>query len=859
MRVARLGWLVAATTATVVALGTTALASDAQAQAARTDVLLLVDTTGSMSTAIDSAVAEVAGITERVDSELGDVAFAVAEVRDYPIAAFGNEGSGDSPYSVAQPITTDRTSITNALEGLFATGGGDGPESYGRALLDADVGAGLGWRPGANRMVILVADNVPHDTELNEGIPADLHASPSPFDTLADPGSDSLLGTGDDIDWQPLLDRLAANGLPLMLVLFEGIDEYLPYWEIWAGRTGGAAARAGTENLADTVVDLARRGAAAKLPPCPAGQSRDSARRCRPYSEWLGYSFKNAAMANWASAVGLSRDDILTEQLVKRTFRDVKLPSWWSFWSSDPRHALWHSMDSGTCFGMALSGGRFSTGLEPLLSPADQRAAGSWGTSNVPGLPGPSSDADGGAYRRELLQTLATDFISQLSTQVQASFRDQRVHFANEARAGRGATALRTQLDTVMATGRSRIGSLLGSERPSGLATIGIFDRAGHAVVAFGVRDQPGGGFQIDVWDNNQPGKVNWIPVAPDGSWSYGPLGWSGKAGDMVILPQFRARGLNYQDGGKSSSGRNVTVVDVPAQATILRTAGRTSKGEDTAVTVQPPFNAATKATNQTVVTDGSGLSVTLKDRDAGATARGNGVVLGADGLTGGAGKATIAYDTSDGSVSSDAPRTGRLTVTRGDRSAASSGASTLELGKSGEVTATARSARTVTLVLSSLAGRPGSATLTLRVPRKGSVTVGWKQAARAIRRGGSVRAVVRAKGRRARALRVAARSVARSYDLRARIRVRGRRAALVVGTDQALPRGTRGRVSWRVSRGGKTLRRATVDLRRVRTGRPLARIRLPKGRLKVQARVRVAVTRPGPAELTARASRRVR
>ena len=270
------------------------------ARAQSTDILLLLDTSGSMDEALAPAVKEVRAISDRVRGALGDVAFGVAQVRDYPISIFENSGSGDMPYQVVQPITGDRELLFEALNGLYATGGGDEPESYGRALRDADLGAGLGWRPGARRLVILVADNVPHDDDLNWGIPAPTYSSP--FDTVRDPGSDAVVGTADDIDWQTLLSQLNEHGLPLMFVLFEGADDLLPYWQTWAGWTGGAAARAESGNLADIVVDLAQRGATAVLPQCPPGQSRDEARRCRPYSDWLGYSFQNGDLPAWAHA-----------------------------------------------------------------------------------------------------------------------------------------------------------------------------------------------------------------------------------------------------------------------------------------------------------------------------------------------------------------------------------------------------------------------------------------------------------------------------------------------------------------------------------------------------------------------------
>src|SRR5207342_833375 len=124
----------------------------------------------------------------------------------------------------------------------------------------------------------------------------------------------------------------------------------------------------------------------------PPGQSRDEARRCRPYWDWLGYTFTNDSLPDWAQQSGLGRDDVLTEDILHRTFSDVKLRSWWAFWGDDdPRDAWWRALKNGVCYGMALSGGRFSTGLDPQLSPAEGRSATTWSAERTPLLPGPTT------------------------------------------------------------------------------------------------------------------------------------------------------------------------------------------------------------------------------------------------------------------------------------------------------------------------------------------------------------------------------------------------------------------------------------------------------------------------------------
>lgn len=252
-------------------LVTAGLTASANA-AGKADVLLLFDTTGSMGGALNGAKAQIISIADQIDARLGDAQFAVAELRDYP-NIYG--APDDFPWRIVQSVTDDRGSLQTAVNSLQASGGGDGPESYGRAMFEADVDTAVGWRPATRRLVVLVADNLPHDDDVNEGIPEGFHIQASPYITGPDPGRDAELGTDDDLDWQSLLARLRDRGLPLMYVLFEGAPAILPYWQQWTAQTGGAAATSDDAGLSDTIVDLAEQGATGDLPPCPEGQVRD--------------------------------------------------------------------------------------------------------------------------------------------------------------------------------------------------------------------------------------------------------------------------------------------------------------------------------------------------------------------------------------------------------------------------------------------------------------------------------------------------------------------------------------------------------------------------------------------------------
>jgi hypothetical protein len=278
-------------------------------------------------------------------------------------------------------------------------------------------------------------------------------------------------------------------------------------------------------------------------------------------------------------------------------------------------------------------------------------------------------------------------------------------------------------------------------------------------------------------------------------------------------------------------------------------------------VHIQAELLAPGQATHSAVVTDGSQLHLTLTDKQAGATVRGHGSILDADGLTGASPNAArIDYDVDRGTVKTQSPSTGTLAVTRGKLHVSSVGASALTMSRSGTATAKAAGGR-VSLVLSSAAGGPlASAMLTLRLPKNALVLVAGSRAKRAIRHGGEIAVSVR-RGRSRRTVRVSTHSVAGSYRLRAQLRVKARTAKVRLFALRHLPRGAEGWVDWRVRRGKKTLLRRRVRVEHPRTHDALAPVRLPKhlSGVTVKAIVHVIVTKPGPAELVAVGSHRIR
>jgi von Willebrand factor type A domain len=284
-RAPRRAYGLAATALLTIGFGPT-LASATAATPAHTDVMLLFDTSGSMGSQLTEAKNEIQEVIAHVSATLPDAQFGVAEVRDF--ASSEEVVTFEKPWKLDQAITADSSAVKAAIEPLSANGGGDFPESYGRALWETDTNPNVGWRAGARHVIILVADNVPHDNNLDEGIPESSWASegtPAPWNTGEEkPGPWGIPGTlmtpAVDRNFQHTLEELNADGKPIGMVDFSGAHGYLPYWEHWAAATGGQALEAGSGELATKVTTLITTGATSTLPACAAGQVRDASGVC---------------------------------------------------------------------------------------------------------------------------------------------------------------------------------------------------------------------------------------------------------------------------------------------------------------------------------------------------------------------------------------------------------------------------------------------------------------------------------------------------------------------------------------------------------------------------------------------------
>lgn len=117
------------------------------------DVVLLVDSTGSMGTTITN-----------IKTNLESVITAVTHLQ--PTAQFAVASFGDIedpiPFAVKQQLTSNIIDLKNAVNSLTASGGGDLPEDWINALFQISTGA-ITFRAGSSRIIVLVSDAPSHD------------------------------------------------------------------------------------------------------------------------------------------------------------------------------------------------------------------------------------------------------------------------------------------------------------------------------------------------------------------------------------------------------------------------------------------------------------------------------------------------------------------------------------------------------------------------------------------------------------------------------------------------------------------------------------------------------------------------
>lgn len=119
------------------------------------DIMFLVDTTGSMGSAINNVRTGFANVVTALNGIATNLAFGVGEYKD-----LGDIGTVNG-YREVTDLTTNTATVQTALGTLTATGGGDLPEANLTGL--TRVANETSWRSGSQRFVVWVGDAPGHN------------------------------------------------------------------------------------------------------------------------------------------------------------------------------------------------------------------------------------------------------------------------------------------------------------------------------------------------------------------------------------------------------------------------------------------------------------------------------------------------------------------------------------------------------------------------------------------------------------------------------------------------------------------------------------------------------------------------
>ncbi|MCI0856360.1 MAG: hypothetical protein J4N98_06700, partial [Chloroflexi bacterium] len=227
------------------------------------DVVFAMDLTGSMGGALTNLKAEIATIIADLEAAAGpaDLEIGIVSFMDYngsfdsnPACGYNTSyGSGlDTPFRVDKPVTDDFVAVQAEVAGWVLGFGEDGPEDYGRIVWEAaQPDSGIGYRAGAQKILVMFGDNIPHDCDLSAGGPAPDFGSV----TGINPGRNNVIDFGgDDIDWQDdAIPAAQAAGVKL-LVVNNGLN--VAFWDFWSQETGGDAEEINPDGTVPGGLDL---------------------------------------------------------------------------------------------------------------------------------------------------------------------------------------------------------------------------------------------------------------------------------------------------------------------------------------------------------------------------------------------------------------------------------------------------------------------------------------------------------------------------------------------------------------------------------------------------------------------------
>jgi uncharacterized protein YegL len=145
--------VVALGAALTLALGTAF--ADCECDPRPLDVVVVIDSTGSMTGALDAVKRKIQRVLELLRENAPHVRVGIVTYRDV----------GDEYLRRGLELTTDFPKVVSYLNGIQANGGGDTPEAVEAGLDMAYSDAEMRWDPRAKKIALLVGDAPPHDKD----------------------------------------------------------------------------------------------------------------------------------------------------------------------------------------------------------------------------------------------------------------------------------------------------------------------------------------------------------------------------------------------------------------------------------------------------------------------------------------------------------------------------------------------------------------------------------------------------------------------------------------------------------------------------------------------------------------------
>jgi len=202
------------------------------------DIIIAVDTTGSMTDAIAQAKAQATALCTNVQAQIPGARFAVIDFKDVP------DRPATNGLLFPQPIfTASCASVQTAINTLSASGGGDFAEAYNWVFNAAHTNAVLNAsrNPNAVQFLVVLGDAPPHNSPAPSIAPACGNQPP------ADAG---ITSNGE-------IAALNAADITLLMINYVTPGSIpLACYQQLAGATGGTAVTGGSDLSGDIISQI---------------------------------------------------------------------------------------------------------------------------------------------------------------------------------------------------------------------------------------------------------------------------------------------------------------------------------------------------------------------------------------------------------------------------------------------------------------------------------------------------------------------------------------------------------------------------------------------------------------------------